>query len=518
MSQNTQSIIEAMCSYSSRKPVRMHMPGHKGRRAFPVDYAPHSLSPKRAARLLDELRAIDMTESPGLDNLHYPSGCIRATEGKAEKLFGSSRTFFLVNGATSGIQGSLISVKMTLGGGSLVLPRNVHKSLVSAMAMSGLEPIFVWPDYEPKLGGYLPLNWSNIESTLNGLDKNSPSAPKAVFVINPTYSGFARNLTEIATQVHARGMALVVDEAHGTHFSTGKALPPTAIAAGADLVTHGAHKTTVAYTQTAFLHLGQSTPSRFPGLEMAVEEALRAVQTTSPSYILMASMEQAVDVLERDGSAWVDHGTKVALELAQRLSKVPGISVAGFDEPLPSGLYHDPSKLLVNIDGLSVGGPEAVRYLVQKCKVVPEMTGPHYILMLVSGAHGPKDIDAVEKAFRELAERFPGRAQDQLDGGEQVAATSSMVTEVPRPVRVMPLRDAFLSIARPLPIEEALGKVSADTVVIYPPGSPIITPGERIDQDVVEYILHARRAGLNLLGRGVHGTEGELKVFCVECS
>jgi len=164
-----------------------------------------------------------------------------------------------------------------------------------------------------------------------------------------------------------------------------------------------------------------------------------------------------------------------------------------------------------------VGGPAAVKYLVNKCKVVPEMTGPGYILLLVSGAHGEKDIDAVEKAFRDLSERF-AKHPDQSLGCREAAATVSKAREVPKPTRVMSLREAFLSKARPLPIEEALGKISADTVVIYPPGSPIVTPGERIDQEVVEYILHARKAGLNLLGRGVHGTEGELKVFCVDRS
>ena len=180
-------------------------------------------------------------------------------------------------------------------------------------------------------------------------------------------------MMEIAREVHARGMALIVDEAHGTHFSNGEGLPPDALAAGADLVIHGAHKTTVAFTQTAFLHLGREAEARFPGIELAVEEALRAVQTTSPSYILMASIEQAVEALERNDGVWVDNGTKTALELANRLSKIPGISVAGFDRPLPPGLFHDPSKLLVNLN-LSVGGPAAVKFLVQKCRVVPEMT------------------------------------------------------------------------------------------------------------------------------------------------
>lgn len=513
MSRGTRSIIEAMCKYSSRKPVRMHMPGHKGRRAFPVDYTPRSLTPRRASSLLDQLRAIDMTESPGLDNLHYPDGCIRATEARAEKLFGSARTYFLVNGATSGIQAALIATKMALGGNRLILPRNVHKSLVSAMAMSGLEPVFVWPDFDPALGGYLPLTWQRLKEALDSLPPGEEQ-PKAVFTVDPTYSGFATDMSEIAREVHARGMALIVDEAHGTHFSNGEGLPPDALAAGADFVIHGAHKTTVAFTQTAFLHLGVDAEKRFPGIELAVEEALRAVQTTSPSYILMASMEQAIEVLEREDGAWIDHGTKVAIELAKRLARIPGISVAGFDRPLPHGLFHDPSKLLVNLN-LSVNGPAAAKFLVQKCKVVPEMTGPGYILLLVSGAHGDADIDAVERAFKELSEKY-AKTGTEAQGAQEAAP--SKAREVPRPKRVMLVRDAFLSRARPLPIEESLGKISADTVVIYPPGSPIVTPGERIDQDVVEYILHARRAGLNLLGRGVHGIEGELKVFCVDAS
>jgi arginine/lysine/ornithine decarboxylase len=462
-----------------------------------------------------------MTESPGLDNLHYPTGCIRDTEARAERLFGSARTFFLVNGATSGVQASLLAVRMTLGPGTVVLPRNVHKSLVSAMGMSGLEPVFVWPEYEPRLGGYLPLDWPRVTEILTDLENRGEPAPKAVFVINPTYTGFARDLSGMAAGVHARGMALVVDEAHGTHFAVGKGLPPTVLRTGADLVTHGAHKTTVAYTQTAFLHVGPSAPERFPGLLAAAEEALRFVTSTSPSYILMASLEQAVQVLERDGGAWVDRGTRAATELALRLSRIPGLSVACYNNGgLPAGLMHDPSKVLINLGGLGVTGPDAAKFLVRKRGVVPEMAGPKYILLLVSGAHGPGDVDDVESAFRELAERYPRlqSAEPQAADNGANGDTAALQREVPHPTRVMTLREAFLSVARPVPVEEAAGRISADTVVIYPPGSPLITPGERIDRDVVEYILRARKAGLNVLGRGIRSDEGEMMVYCVASS
>ena len=514
------SIIEAMCSYASRKPTRMHMPGHKGRKAFCQEPSPGAITADFAAKLLDELRALDMTESPGLDNLHYPTGCIRKTEARAERLFGSARTFFLVNGATSGIQASLLAVRMTLGSGTMVLPRNVHKSIVSAMAMSGLEPVFVRPEYDPRRAGYLPLDWPRVQAALDEMARKGEPAPKAVFVINPTYAGFARDLSEIASGVHAVGAALVVDEAHGTHFAVGKGLPPTALKSGADLITHGAHKTTVAFTQTAFLHVGESAVQRFPALLTSVEEALRAVQSTSPSYILMASLEQAVEVLERDGGDWVNRGTSAATELAERLSRIPGITVAGMGEDLPQGLMHDPSKLLVNLSGLGIPGPEAARFLVQECGVVPEMTGPRYILLLVSGAHGISDVETVEAGFKRLAELCAARKPDSIveTGAQGDPGTSSLMSEIPHPERVMELRRAFLSVSRPIPVEEAAGQVSADTVVIYPPGSPLITPGERIDRDIVEYILQARKLGLNVLGRGIRSGVEEMRVYCVASS
>lgn len=525
-------IIAAACSYANRNPVRVHMPGHKGRKAFPASsdtFTPGS--PQWAGALIDDLRAVDMTESPGLDNLHYPTGCIRESERRAEAVFGSERSYFLVNGATSGIQASLLAARMTFGKGTILLPRNVHKSLVSSMVMSGLEPVFAWPEYSAEFSVHMPLDWTRIEETLDDLEKRGEAKPRAIFVINPTYSGFAIDLTEIAKEAHARGIALVVDEAHGPHFAVGRGLPKPALKSGADLVIHGLHKTTIAYTQTAMLHMGMGASRRFPGLPDAVEEALRAVQTTSPSYILMSSIEQAVEVMEKDGGRWVNRGTETALELAGRLSSIPGLTIAGYGKDAASSpdVVHDPSKLMVILDGLSVTGPEAVRYMIKECNIVPEMTGPNYVLMLISGAHGPADVEVIVKAFASLAERFPGRERANASAPAGDAAgrgcscqgrgkIADLNKEMPRPEKAMSLRDAFLSISTPVPVKEAAGKIAADTVVIYPPGSPLITPGERIGPEIVEYILSAREAGLNVLGRGIRGGEGELRVYCVASS
>jgi arginine decarboxylase len=497
-------IIDAICRYASRRPVRMHMPGHKGKKAFAANPIYIEPTPEWATRLLDDLRILDMTESPGLDNLHYPVGCIRETEARAECLFGSSRSYLLVNGATSGIQASLIASRMILGAGNVVLPRNVHRSMVTAMAMSGLDPVFVWPEYNSRLGGYLPLDTDRVKEVLS-----STEPPRAILILNPTYSGFARDLSEIADLAHSQGALLIVDEAHGTHYKVGKDLPPSALDMGADIVVHGAHKTTVAFTQTAFLHIGKSTPERFPYLKPAIEESLRAVQTTSPSYILMASLEQALDSLEENEGAWVNRGVETARELARRLSQIPGISVVGHETsiPIPSGLMQDPGRVLVNLSGLSVSGPEAARFLVSEKRVDPEMIGPDYLLLIWTGADGEQDITVVEDAFRNLAQRYPGNLDEKPH--------EFVMSEAPRPKKVLSLREAFLSVARPIQIEDAVGRISADTVVIYPPGSPIITPGEVFSRQIVDYILSARKTGLNVLGRGIVGGSLDTKVYCV---
>ncbi len=512
MSERNCSIINAMCNYASRKSVRMHMPGHKGKKVFLGGPSPEPAF-EWAQQLLDEFRVIDMTESPGLDNLHYATGCIREVERKAESLFGSSRTYLLVNGATSGVQASMIAARMTLGSGIVALPRNVHKSTVTAIAISGFEPEFIDPEFNRNLGGYLPLDEERLEKVLEqALSRRDGAEVRAVLVINPTYCGFARDLSRVSDLVHSRGAMLIVDEAHGTHFKIGRTLPPSALECGADLVVHGAHKTTVAYTQTALLHVGKSAPERFPGLLPSIEEALRTVQTTSPSYLLMASLEQAIDVLAADDGLWVQKGMETAREITRRLKRIPGLSVAGCDPsvPVPDGLMHDPCRILVNLGGLNVTGPEAARFLSQDMLVYPEMTGPEHLLMIWTGADGEDEVNAVEVAFKELSVRYRKKSGCDNELG------LCLIQEAPKPRWAMGLREAFLSVSEPVPIENAVGRVSADTVVIYPPGSPLITPGERFDREIVEYILEASSTGLNVLGRGIGNGQDVMMVYCTK--
>lgn len=492
-------IIDSLSNYVQKAPLRMHMPGHKGKRVL-LGLKPEN---KGVQGLLDGLRLLDVTEVSGLDNLHYPCGCIDKVQERAAKLFGSSRSFLLVNGATAGVHASLLATRMALGEGSVVVSRNAHRSVISALALSGMEPLFVWPKYDPDFGGYLPLEEKEVEKTLAEQEGFGPI--KAVLATDPTYSGFSRDLKSMARLAHTKDAVLIVDEAHGTHFKFHQNRPFSSLDEGADLVVHGAHKTSCAFTQTGLLHVGKDAPGLFEGLIPAVEEALRVSQTTSPSYILMASLEVALDVLEEDGSAWVKRGAENGYELAARLSGISGISVAGFKAAMPTGLFKDPGKILVKVSTLGLDGSFAAEHLRKKERLEVEMATAEGVLLIVTGADTSADIDVAEASFRRLADRAP-----------RYPKARKALFSTRRPVKKMPLRDAFFAISEEVGIQKATGRVSSDTVIVYPPGSPLIVPGEVFDQEIVDTILEAKKTGLNCLGRAIGGKDPEMKVFCVK--
>ncbi len=477
-------IVDSLCKYVARKPIRMHMPGHKG---------------KPARQALDGCRLFDVTECPGLDNLHYPSGCILRSEEKAQRVFGSLRSYFLVNGASCGVQASFLAARMVLGPGKVIVPRSTHKSAISAMVMSGFEPVWVWPQYYEDFGGYLPITKDDISEALRlshcSVDRGEV---KAVFDINPTYCGFARDLSEVAEFTHSLGAMLIVDEAHGTHFGFDSRLPQSALKCGADIVIHGSHKTTTAFTQTGLLHISSGAQDRFPEIVSSVEEALRSMQSTSPSYLLLSSLEQAIDLLERDESVWVKRGIDLALGLTERLASLSHIKVPGhIGSAMPQGVFHDPSRVLVDLRELSVTGPEAARYLAHERSIVCEMAGPSYLVMIVTGADERGEMELVADGFEDLSLLYAKRG-DLLQ--RSVMTTLGVP---PRPVKAQSLRESFLSESEPVEIESSRGRVAADTIVIYPPGSPLIVPGEVIDSEIIDYILKTKEIGLNLVGRAM---------------
>jgi len=496
-----EGILAQIESYIKREPVRMHTPGHKGFRTKSACFHLETELPA-IGDIIDRLHVIDVTELPGLDNLHYPSDAIKRSEETFALVFGARKTFFLVNGATAGILAALLAVRMNFGKGYVLVPRNVHRSVISGLILAGLEPLFVYPEYDRRLGGYLPLAYKSVKRKL---EEDFHKEIRAVLIVNPTYYGISRNLTSTCNLVHGAHIPVIVDEAHGTHFPFSNELPPSALHTGADIVIHGTHKTTPALTQTGLLHVTHGCAERFHDLSQNIEEALRLIQSSSPSYILLASLERSLEAF-KDGAKWVKEGVRLGREISRRLSKIEGIYVRV--PSCDSGLLHDPGKVCVDVSGLKITGRKARDFMWSRWKVAPEMVGPQDVLLLVTGSDGDETLSILEKAFKELAITFLNENHRQV----------ALLGEPPRPVQILPLKEAFFSPARSLLISSAEGEISADTVLIYPPGSAILVPGEKIDAEVVEYIETARNLGLEVLGRGYYREESEMRVFCVECS
>ncbi len=552
MNRAPKGIIESIASYIRQDPVRMHMPGHKGHtghegqkgheghKGHETGVAHSCLEEGAVSQVsdmlchaLDSAKILDVTEVHGLDNLNYPNGAIETMQSSMAEAFGTATTYCLVNGATCGILASLIALRMTLGPGTVIVPRNAHRSIISGLVLSGLDPFFVYPEYDGGLGGYLPLTASDIETQLKEAcisGRLKPRQPgdlaeyiKGIVLVNPTYSGAYRNIAPICRLADEAGVPVIADEAHGTLFYFSKNLPASAIETGASLVIHGAHKTTQAFTQTGLLHVPVKCLDTFPALARNVEEALRLVQSTSPSYILLASLERAIESLKQD-STWVETMIQSARLIQCKLSSVRGIRVKIPGED--TGLQWDPGKILIDVSGLGISGPQAQALLWEKGKVVPEMVGPDYVLLMVTGADTSSSLEAVARVFQGISDEYVGlhNAKECLpvDSYPEISVcqggpcSKPLRQEPPRAEAVMPLSQAFYSRGRDFSLKEAVGKISCDTVLIYPPGSPVIVPGERIGEEVVEYLSAAVDCGLEVLGRGYSGHQRELRIFCVQ--
>lgn len=528
MGKKDSGICRAIDAYLAKGPARMHVPGHKGkplRHPSPEGamHDPRALPQSLSVRdCLDQVRPFDVTEAADLDNLHYPLGAIKNSQERAARIFGAEKTFFLVNGATAGILASFLAVRMTMGEGYVALPRNIHRSVVSALVVSELEPVFIYPEYSESLGGYLPVDPACLRRALSDLSPEERSRIRAVLTVNPTYYGTSRDMAPVARLAHdiGQGVPLIVDEAHGTHFAFSPDLPKTAIRLGASIVIHGAHKTLPALTQTGLLHLTKTGRSMFPGLLYNVEEALRLVQSSSPSYILMASLEDALAHISESSPNWVARGISVGRELSAKLSEIGGLQV-GPRLPQTSGYRptRDPGRVLVNVSGLGITGAQAARYLWSK-QVAVELAGLDHVLLVCTGGDDQGSIEKAFEGFRALASWacLKGRGSE----GERFAPESAgsgletSIGEPPRPERDLSLRKAFFARCRMVNLEQAKGMVSCDTILTYPPGVAVILPGERFTSSVIDYIKRARSGGLFVAGRGFGVSEREMMTFCVD--
>ena len=466
LDQTSAPIYEALERFRSMRVVPFDVPGHKRGRGNP-----------ELTRLLGETCvSMDVNSMKPLDNLCHPVSVIRDAEKLAADAFGAAHAFLMVGGTTSAVQSMVLSA--VKGGEKIILPRNVHRSVMGAMVLCGAVPVYVNPECDDRLGIPLGMKVSEVERAI----RENPDA-KAVLVNNPTYYGICSDLKAIVELAHAHGMLCLADEAHGTHFYFHEDLPMSAMEAGADLAAVSMHKSGGSLTQSSLLLAG---PNMSPG---HVRQIINLTQTTSASYLLLSSLDIARRNLALRGREEFGRVMRMADYAREEINAIGGYYA--FSKELINGdsVYDfDITKLSVNTLNIGLAGIEVYDLLRDEYDIQIEFGDLGNILAYLSIGDRPREIERLVSALSEVRRRF-GKSSAGL-----------MKQEYIDPEVVVSPQRAFYAPKERLPLEETVGRVCSEFVMCYPPGIPILTPGERITQDIIAYILYAKEKGCSMTG------------------
>lgn len=457
------TIYDKLKDYSDSDYYGFHMPGHK--------------------RNLDMLKStvpykIDITEIEGFDDLHHAEGILKEAQIRAARIYHADETHFLINGSTVGILSAIAGV--TKKGDTILVARNCHKSVYHAIYMNELNPVYLYPEFNH----CAQLNTEvSVDDVREALDKY-PSI-RAVVIVSPTYDGVVSDVEAIAEAVHEKGIPLIVDEAHGAHFGFHPYFPQNANTRGADIVIHSLHKTLPALTQTALLHINGSLASR-----KGVREYLRMLQSSSPSYVLMSSIDSCIDMLENRRKELFDPYVKMLEKMRGRLRQLKRLELVETEN-------FDRSKIVISVRHADMSSKRLYRILLNEYHLQMEMVAGTYILAMTSIGDTEDGMERLARALKEI----DAQADERMRSGNCLEETPTIIgASLPRPevvynssVMENMLDEAAISAApgskvRRLPWRDSVGYISTEYAYLYPPGSPLIVPGERVSQEAVDML------------------------------
>lgn len=470
--QNKTPLFTKLVEHASRNPIQFHIPAHKKGFGMPSEFSefigPNALS-------------IDLINIAPLDDLHSPKGIIKEAQELAARAFGADHTFFSVQGTSGAIMTMIMSV---VGPGEKILvPRNAHKSIMAAIILSGAHPVFMHPEVDSNIGIMHGISVDTVRVTLDA----HPDA-KGVLLINPTYFGISCDLKSIVELSHQRGVPVIVDEAHGVLFQFHEQLPLSAMQAGADMAATSVHKLGGSMTQSSVLNVREGFVS-----PAHVQAVLSMLHTTSTSYLLLASLDVARKNMAVHGHELIDKVIRLAQGVRRTINEeISGMYCFGEEILQTSATFaHDPLKLNITVKELGVTGWEIEKILRTDFNIEVEMSDLYNILCIVTFGDTEETVAALLDALRQIAARFQLQEKQELP---EVRIPSM-------PLLAVSPRDAFYNKrTEVVPLREAAGRIMAESVMVYPPGIPIIMPGEVITQDNIEYILENVKAGLPVQG------------------
>ncbi len=419
----------------------------------------------------------DINCPEGMDNLLHPHECIKEAQELYAEATNAKYAKFLVNGSTSGI---LIMITSLLrANDKILLPRNVHKSVINALILSGATPEFIMPEVDKETE---IVNQISLEEWKNAIDNNLDA--KAIFIINPTYFGATCDLKEIVEYAHSKNMYVLVDEAHGSHFYFNSNLPMTAMECGADMATLSIHKTGGSLTQSSLLLIGGDKVNIND-----VNDAFNLLTTTSPSNILIASLDASRKFLVFKGQKEIDKAINLCSKATELINQIDGFKVLDKQYFLNNGAYDfDKTKLVIRLEKLSINGFQVYKILQKQYHIQIELAETNVLLCLFTIGSKQDDVNRLVKALKEISIKY--YSKDKRERNKQMYSFP--------PLKLRP-RDAYQADEKVVSFENILGEVSKEMIMIYPPGIPLIIPGEVFNKETIKQLTNYRRKKINII-------------------
>ncbi|MBP3458365.1 MAG: aminotransferase class V-fold PLP-dependent enzyme [Lachnospiraceae bacterium] len=464
--QKSAPIYEALEKFRKKRVVPFDVPGHKRGRG----------NPELVELLGEKCVGLDVNSMKPLDNLCHPISVIREAEELAADAFSAEHAFLMIGGTTSAVQSMILSV--CKAGDKIILPRNVHKSVINALVICGAVPVYVEPEVNSQIGIALGIETEPLEQII----KENPDAV-AVLVNNPTYYGICSDLKSIVELAHGYGIQVLVDEAHGTHLYFGENLPISAMAAGADYAAVSMHKSGGSLTQSSLLLTNNGVNADY------VRQIINLTQTTSASYLLLSSLDISRRNLALRGRESFAKVVQMAEYARNEINAIGGYYA--YSKELVNGgsiFDYDVTKLSIHTQGIGLTGIEVYDLLRDEYDIQIEFGDIGNILAYISIGDRIRDIERLVGALADIKRLY------ERDGSDLVTG------EYIQPQVAMSPQKAFYSQKVSLPIEETEGAVCGEFVMCYPPGIPILAPGEKISKEIIDFILYAGEKGCSLQG------------------
>lgn len=471
--QERMPFVEALEAYKEQHFVPFHTPGHK----IGVE------APQRLKDWMGPALPYDLGVMYALDDLHEPEGVLKEAQDLTAELYGADHCWFSINGTTALIEAMIMG---TVGPDeTIIIPREAHRSVISGLVLSGAKPVYMDCQFDERWG--IPLGVS-LEDAVRTMEAH-PEA-KAILLVYPNYYGVGVDIVNIVKEAHKRGLIVLVDEAHGPHLPFDESLPIGAIEARADLVAQSTHKSVGSLTQTSWL-LGQGERIN----KRRITQMHQMLQSTSPNYIFLASLDMARHQLATVGKELVSRPVELSLYLRNELKKISGITTLEYRDIQNRVTNYDCTKIIIDAKELGLTGVEFERIL-RKHRIEVELVQAHHVLVLITIGDTKASVDALIKAVQTVSDEVlnGSYATDRgLDGNFDVLSKDSAV--LPEPVvRVTP-RNAIYAHREQVPLRDALHRIAGETIAYYPPGIPCVAVGEVISESVLQYIENRKALG-----------------------